>query len=147
MKKALIILILVLTVAFLSTSALADHSRRHGFGSSRPSNFVNVYKFDGSFAGGLKSRLWGGIYATANVQYREEENGVEFQAGAVYMLPIKVLFFRLYGGAGQQFSRVRDFTYPYVVLGADYLFFFSEVLYPISSERPEKYRFGLSFRF
>jgi len=146
MKKALVILILVLTVVFLSSSAFADPSRRHGFGP-RPSSFVNVYKIDGSFAGGLKSRLWGGIYATANVQYRPDENDVEFQAGAVYMLPLKILFFRLYGGAGQQFSRVRDFRYPYVVLGTNYLFFFSEVIYPLTEERPEKYRFGLSFHF
>jgi len=74
-------------------------------------------------------------------------NDLEFQASAVYMFPVKILIFRLYTGGGYQFSRNEGYQYPYVTVGTNFLFLFSEVIYPMETATDPKYRFGLSFKF
>jgi len=87
------------------------------------------------------------VYATGNLDYRQSVDDLEFQAGAVYMFPVKILIFRLYTGGGYQFSRNEGYQYPYVTVGTNFLFLFSEVIYPMETATDPKYRFGLSFKF
>ena len=142
MKKALIIVIIVtLTILAAELLAAATHDSR------TPGSFINLYKSDGNIAAGLKQQVFRNIYASGNVQYFNSASDLELQAGAVYMLPHKVLFFRLYGGTGLQMSRNKGFQYPYVMLGTDFLFFFSETIYPLKSELGPKFRGGFSFHF
>lgn len=142
MKKALIIVIIVtLTILAAEFLAAATHD------SCTPGSFINLYKSNGNIAAGLKQQVFRNIYASGNVQYFNSASDLELQAGAVYMLPHKVLFFRLYGGTGLQMSRNEGFQYPYIVLGTDFLFFFSEAIYPLKSELGPKFRGGFSFHF
>jgi len=148
MKKTfMIVLVIFLAVLTMAFQLFAERGS-HGKSWSRPPmSFVNIYRINGSIAAGMKGRVWENVYVTGNVQYRDSISDLEFQAGAVYMLPFKVLFFRFYGGSGLQLSRNEGFQYPYVVLGTDFLFFFSEVIHPLSSGMSPKVRGGFSFHF
>jgi len=142
MKKVLIIIILIVVLMLLTQITLLAHQQHQA-----PASFLNLYKNDGTIAAGLKQYVIKRIYATANIQYLDSATDLEFQAGAAYLLPYKILFFRLYGGTGLQMSRNEGFQYPYVMLGTDFLFFFSEVIHPLSPHMEPKFRAGFSFHF
>lgn len=110
-------------------------------------NYLNFSWFIKPSSLGLKTRLFSTVYATGNLNYRQSVNDIEFQAGAVYMFPRKILIFRLYTGGGYQFSRNDGYQYPYVTVGTQFLFLFSEVVYPMETAADPKYRFGLSVKF
>lgn len=141
-KSILLILFLFLLLMFCSTDIFA---RCQGDWSSR--SLVNLYKIENKIAAGLKQHLFTNIYATANLEYRSEASDLEFQLGTVYFFPHKILFFRLYCGPGVQISRNEGYQYPYLVLGTNFLFFFSEVVHPLMNNMEPKFRGGLSFRF
>ena len=115
MKKAFLILIIITLLMLLTQLPLFA---RHRY-SSRPTSFINLYKIEGQIAAGLKQRCIHNVYGTANVQYRDSENELELQLGAVYLLPYKVLFFRLYGGSGLQVARNVGFQYPCLLYTSD----------------------------
>ncbi len=96
---------------------------------------------------GLKTRVFNHFYLTGGMDYRESVDDLEFHAGAVYMIPAKILVFRFYAGAGYQFSRNYGYQYPYVTVGTHFMFLFSEVVYPMETAADPKYRFGLSVKF
>jgi len=152
MKKALII-VLIVTLTILAGQLLPaadyEHSghKHSSHESQAPGSFVNLYLLKGNVAAGLKLQLFWNIYATGNVQYLDSADDLEFQAGAIYLFPHKILFFRLYGGGGVQMSRNEGYQYPYVVLGTDFLLFFSEVIHPLSKGMQPKFRAGFSFHF
>jgi hypothetical protein len=145
MKKAFIIILIAVTTILAVWVAALGYS-----GAPRtwtPGSFINLYAIDGHIAAGLKERLFGRFYAQANVQYQETSADLEMQAGLSYLLPVKVLFFRFYGGTGFQFSRNRGYQYPYLSMGTDFLFFFSEVIYPMRTGLSPQVRGGFSFHF
>jgi hypothetical protein len=143
MKKALIIVVIVILTILAAQLSLLGSSRYQ----QAPGTFVNIYKIEDSIAAGLKQQVGRNIYAAGNIEYRDSAGDLEFQGGAIYLLPHKVLFFRLYGGTGLQVSREEGLQYPFVVLGTDFLFFFSEVIHPLSSGMAPKFRGGFSFHF
>lgn len=142
MKKILIIIILFIVLMFATQMILLAHHQNRA-----PASFLNIYKNDGIIAAGLKQHVFNQIYATTNIQYLDSASDLEFQAGAAYLFPYKILFFRLYGGTGLQMSRNEGFQYPYIVMGTDFLIFFSEVIHPLSSHMEPKFRAGFSFHF
>lgn len=96
---------------------------------------------------GLKVRLIDNFYAATNLDYERQTNDMEFQAGGVYLIPRKILIFNFYAGGGYQFSRNQGSQFPYLAVGTNFLFLYSEVVYPMKANLDPKYRFGLSFRF
>lgn len=143
MKKLIVILILVFLFVLFGATGIFARQGTH----SIPGSFINIYKIDSNVAAGLKHRFHRNLYATTNIEYRSPINDLQFQVGAVYLLPQKILFFRLYGGTGLQVSRNEGFQYPYVVLGTHFLVFFSEVVHPWTSRTDAKFRGGFSFKF
>lgn len=130
-------------ILFSSSGMLArPHDRR-----SRPKNYITFSWFLKPASLGLKLRLYSNVYATGNLDYRDSTNDLEFQTGAVYLIPRKIIIFRLYAGGGYQFSRNEGYQYPYLTVGTNFIFLFSEVIYPMESGLDPKYRFGLSFKF
>jgi hypothetical protein len=81
------------------------------------------------------------------MDYVSSETDLLFQAGAAYVLPRKILVFRLYGGGGIEISRNHGFMYPYVVAGTKFLFLYGEIVHPLQSHSTPNYRFGFSFSF
>jgi hypothetical protein len=81
------------------------------------------------------------------MDYVSSASDLEFQTGALYIIPKKILIFQFYGGAGLQFSRNTGYQYPYINLGTRFLFLFSEVIHPLRHGTQPRYRFGLSFSF
>lgn len=96
---------------------------------------------------GLKHHLGGNVYLTGNLDYKSSINDLEFQAGAVYLFPMKIIIFKLYSGGGFQFSRNEGYQCPYVMVGTHFWFLFSDVVYPLDSGGSNTYRFGLSIKF
>lgn len=143
MKKQLSAIVLGILIILLSASGILAKPHR----DYPAQNYLNFSWFLKPTSLGLKARLFSNVYATGNMDYRESVDDLEFQAGAVYMFPAKILIFRLYAGGGYQFSRNDGYQYPYVTVGTNFLFLFSEVIYPMEAATDPKYRFGLSIKF
>lgn len=143
MNKKLLTIVMGTLILLLSANGIL--AKPHRDYPSR--NYLNFSWFLKPSSFGLKARLFSTVYATGNLDYRESVDDLEFQAGAVYMIPKKILIFRLYAGGGYQFSRNEGFQYPYVTVGTQFLFLFSEVTYPMETASNPKYRFGLSIKF
>lgn len=141
-KRFLTFLTGTIIILFSASGILAEPNRNYP-----DKNYLNISWFLKPASLGLKARLFSNVYATGNLDYRQSVNDLEFQAGAVYMFPVKILIFRLYTGGGYQFSRNEGYQYPYVTVGTNFLFLFSEVIYPMETATDPKYRFGLSFKF
>jgi DUF4097 and DUF4098 domain-containing protein YvlB len=112
-----------------------------------PLGFLNLYKFNDVFAPGLKYQIKNHFYITSNLEYSSLERDLHLQIGSIYLIPHKVLFFRFYGGGGVEFSNRDGYLYPYLLMGTDFLFFFSEVLYPWETETVPSFRNGFSIKF
>lgn len=112
-----------------------------------PTFFLNLYSFDGVFAPGLKYRIGNNFYATGNLEYSYSQRDTSLQIGGIYLIPHDVLFFRFYGGGGAEFSTKRGYRYPYLLMGTDFLIFFSEILYPWEPEAAPRVRSGISIEF
>lgn len=143
--KRLILVTSIGLLIFLSTSTGILARSHHG--QANPKNFITFSWFLKPASLGLKHRLFSTIYITGNIDYRSTANDLEFQTGAVYLIPREFLIFRLYAGGGYQFSRNEGYKYPYLTIGTNFIFFFSEAVYPMESGLSPKYRFGLSFKF
>jgi hypothetical protein len=141
-KRFLTLLMGSLIILFSASGILADSHKNYP-----NKNYIHLSGFLKPASLGLKARLFSNVYATGNLDYRESVGDLEFQAGAVYMFPVKILIFRFYTGGGYQFSRNEGYQYPYVTVGTNFLFLFSEVIYPMENAADPKYRFGLSFKF
>lgn len=96
---------------------------------------------------GYKHHVGRNVFLTANLDYIRSENDLLFQAGAAYMIPARVLMFRFYGGGGIEAARNRSQLYPYVMVGTNFWFLFSEVAYPLRSNMEPLYRFGFKISF
>lgn len=143
MKKLLMATILIILMVVMSTGDVfaKSHDRKAA------QNYLTLSWFLRPASLGLKHHLGANVYATGNLDYKGSINDLEFQAGAVYFFPIKIIIFKLYSGGGFQFSRNEGYQCPYVTVGTHFWFLFSDVVYPLESEGSNTYRFGLSIKF
>ena len=146
MKKYLTVgLMGLLVFSFCATDTFAKNRRSRSY---RPQdNFVTFSFFIQPVSVGYKHRLSGNVFLTGNMDYVSSESDLLFQAGAAYMLPRKILFFRLYGGGGIEMSRNHGSMYPFVMAGTKFLFLYAEIVHPMQSQSTPTYRFGFSFSF
>ena len=135
----------LLLFSFCATDTYAQHRRSRSY--QTPDNFVTFSFFISPASVGYKHRLSGNLFFTGNMDYVSSESDLLFQAGAAYMLPRKILFFRLYGGGGIEMSRNHGYMYPYVMAGTKFLFLYAEIVHPMLSHSTPNYRFGFSFTF
>jgi len=63
------------------------------------------------------------------------------------MIPRQILFFRLYGGSGMEYSRDRMTLKPYLLVGARFSIFHVDRTYPLERDSEPASRFGFSFSF
>ena len=143
MKKMLLISLLVALVIPLFTAIGTARERK----PSAPGHFLTFSFFINPVNIGYKHRLSDNFYATANLHYRRSITDLELQTGAVYLIPRKIIIFTLYGGGGIQFSRNEGYQYPYLIVGTNFLFLFTEIIHPLESGKEPNYRFGFSFKF
>ena len=143
MKKLIMIALLVVFVVLLFTATGFARGRKH----STPGHFLTFSFFINPVNIGYKHRLSDNVYATANLDYRSSITDLELQTGAVYLVPRKILIFQLYGGGGIQLSRNEGYQYPYLTVGTNFLFLFTEIIHPLEKGMEPKYRFGFSFKF
>jgi len=141
-KLFLISILMVLIISIGSTEILANSPR-----DSSSKNYLTFSWFFKPASLGTKLRIANNVYATGNIDHRDSTKDLEFQAGAVYLFPPKILIFKLYAGGGYQFSRNEGFQYPYISVGTNFLFLFSEILYPMKSGLDPRYRAGFSIKF
>lgn len=125
-------------------------------GEKIPNTFLNIYQMDNTTAVGLKQKISNRFFLTSDIEYVASSNDLEFQMGATYFIPYKVdlgVFFDqwwtfniyLYPGAGVQYFRNTGEKSGYLVLGVNYLIFFSESIYPFAPGKKPELRTGLSF--
>ena len=146
MKKSIIFgLMGLLVFAFCATGTFAEHRRSQPYRS--PDNFVTFSFFIHPVSLGYQHRVTGNLFLTGNMDYVRSESDLILQAGAAYMLPRKILFFRLYGGGGIEMSRNHGYMYPYVMAGTKFFFLYAEIIHPMQSHSTPNYRFGFSFSF
>ena len=143
MKKLLLIGLFILFFFLLSLTEI--QARQDSYCQS--SSYLSLSCFQKPKGVGFKQRLFNNVYATGHLDYLSSSSDLEFQTGALYVLPRKFIIFRFYGGGGIQFSRNMGYQYPYLTLGTHFLFFFSEVVHPLERYSTPKYRLGLSFSF
>ena len=146
MKKYLTVgLMGLLVFSFCATDTFAKNRRSRSYRSQ--GNFVTFSFFIQPLSVGYKHRLTGNVFLTGNMDYVSSESDLLFQAGAAYMLPRKILFFRLYGGGGIEMSRNHGYMYPFVMAGTKFLFLYAEIVHPMQSKSTPTYRFGFGFSF
>ncbi len=143
MRKLFSINILMILIISISSSEILANSPR----DSLSRNYLTFSWFFKPASLGTKLRIANNVYATGNIDYRDSTKDLEFQAGAVYLFPAKILIFKLYAGGGYQFSRNEGFQYPYISVGTNFLVLFSDILYPMKSGLDPKYRAGFSIKF
>lgn len=146
MKKLLSAFLTGMILLFLcATGAFAGHRNPRSYQS--PNNFVTFSFFIHPMSLGYQHRLTGNVFLTGNMDYISSESDLLFQAGAAYMIPRKILFFRFYGGGGIEMSRNHGYMYPYVMAGTKFFFLYAEIIHPMQSHSTPNYRFGFSFSF
>jgi len=143
MRKIFLIILLLALIFLLFTAHGFARERKH----SSPGHFLTFSFFINPVNIGYKHRISDNVYATVNLDYRRSISDLEFQTGAVYLIPRKILIFQLYGGGGFQISRNEGYQYPYLTVGTNFLFLFTEIIHPLENGKEPKYRFGFSFKF
>ncbi|UCC38938.1 MAG: hypothetical protein JSV96_14160 [Candidatus Aminicenantes bacterium] len=143
MKKVLIISVLGACIILASSTGIFAKTVK----SSSSKNYLTFSFFLRPASLGYKHYLFDNLYATGNLDYRSSTKDLEFQVGAAYFIPRKILIFRFYGGAGYQFSRNKGYQYPYVSIGTNFLFLFTEIIHPLRSDMDSKGRFGFCVKF
>jgi hypothetical protein len=135
-------------LGFFVLTFCVPYAFAHGKTFRAPEHYLNLSFFVfHPVSVGYKQLVAQNIYLTGNLDYIHSEEDLLFQAGAAYMIPAKILFFRFYGGGGMEFSRNRGYMYPYVMAGTNFWFLFTEVAYPLRSNEEPLYRFGFSISF
>ena len=112
-----------------------------------PKGYLNFSFFINPLDIGYQHRLVDNLYGTANLDYQGSETDLKFRTGAVYLIPRKIIVFRLYGGGGIQYSRNHGYQYPYLTVGTRFLFLFTEIIHPFESGATPEYRLGFSITF
>lgn len=143
MKKTITLIAAISLFFCLSVTDLSAKQRRH----FPPDNYLTCTFLVNPVGIGLKHHLGSNIYASGNLDYRESISDLQLRTGALYIFPVKILLFRFYTGGGIQFSRNDGYQYPYAAVGTNFLFLYTEVVYPLENRRDPEYQLGLSFKF
>jgi len=137
-------------IVILSLTGLLLLSLMGGIVSAKdraPKGYLNFSFLINPLDIGYQHRFVDNLYGTANLDYQGSETDLKFRAGAVYLIPRKIIIFRFYGGGGLQYSRNQGYQYPYLAVGTRFLFLFSEIIHPIESQATPEYRLGFSIKF
>jgi len=144
MKKYLIISILGLfLLAFWAPDVMAPVKKFQA-----PDHYLNLSFFVfHPLSVGYKHLIGRNFYLTGNLDYVSSDTDLLVQAGAAYMIPAKILFFRFYGGSGMEVTRNHGYTYPYLMVGTNFWILYTEVVHPLQNNKEPNYRFGFSISF
>ena len=144
MKKIAIAGLLGLCVlAFLPAESFARHWKHD---PPRRTVTMSLFVFH-PWSVGYRHLIARNVYLTGNMDYLDSDKDLRFQAGAVYRIPHKILFFHVFGGGGVEASRNEGFMYPYVSAGANFWILYTEINHPLRNGREPVTRFGFSFSF
>jgi hypothetical protein len=143
MKKTIILMTAFSLFFCLIVTELPAKPRKH----SLPDNYLTFTFFVNPAGIGLKHHLGSHIYASGALDYRDSDSDLRLRTGAVYFFPKKILMFYLYTGGGIQLSRNDGYQYPYVTVGTNFLFLYTEMIHPLQNRMKPEYRFGFSFKF
>ena len=146
MKRFLMVGMMGLLIfTFCAASGFAEHKGSRSFQSKN--HFVTFSFFINPLSLGYKHRMDGNVFLTGNMDYVSSDSDLLFRIGAAYVMPRKILIFRLYGGGGIAMSRNRGYRHPYVMVGTNFFFLYTEIVHPLQSHSTPTYRFGFSFKF
>ncbi len=144
MKKHLMVVILGTAILVSGAGNVFAQSKPY----QPPKNFLNLSLFVFYPASvGYKHLVAGNTYLTGNLDYIRSEEDLRFQAGAVYMIPAKILFFRFYGGGGVEAYRNRSHVRPYALAGIRFWILYTEIGHPLESYAKSFARLGFSISF
>lgn len=142
MKNRFMFSLLVLITLLVFSNIILAASER---GRIYPENILNIYKTEDDYiSAGLKHLYKEGIYFGGNIEY-QKNNGVDLEVNSVYMIP-NIFIFDFYGGGGISLNLIHKELNPYLVLGSQFIFLFSETKYYLSNEEVE-FRNGFKFEF
>jgi len=143
MKKIITTSIIVILIYLGSTAELSAKNRIQ----ESPDNYLTFSCFINPACLGYKHHIGRNFYVSGDLDYINSEADLQLRTGALYYIPINVLIFRFYGGSGIQFSRNQGYQYPYMCVGTNFLFLYTEMIYPLKEYMPTEYRLGFSFKF
>lgn len=144
MKKRLMVGILGTVILVSGAGSVFAHEKLY----RPPENLLNLSLFVFYPASvGYKHLIARNTYLTANLDCIKSEDDLRFQAGAAYMIPAKILFFRFYGGGGVEAYRNSSHVRPYVLAGIRFWILFTELGYPLESHAKSFARLGFSIPF
>jgi len=143
MKKYMTVALLGFFIVALSSADASRHQNRF----RTPENYLTFSFFFHPLSVGYKHLTFPNVYLTGNLDYVSSDSDLLLQAGAAYMIPRKILIFRLFGGGGLEFSRNHGYMYPYVMIGTNVWILNWEIVHPLRSHESPTYRFGFSFSF
>lgn len=144
MKRHLMVGILGMVILVSSAGSVLAHEKPY----RPPHNYLNLSLFVFYPASvGYKHLIARNTYLTGNLDYIKSEEDLRFQAGAVYMIPAKILFFRFYGGGGVEAYRNRSHVRPYILVGLNFWVLYTELGYPLESHEKSFARLGFSISF
>ncbi len=135
----------VIIVLLLLVSSVDIFGHKHRF--RRADNYLTFTFVVNPSGLGYKHHLAKNFYFTGDLDYHSEREDLFFRTGGAYFIPVQVLIFRFYTGAGAQFSRNAGYQYPYLVVGTHFLFFYTEMIYAMEQRATPEYRLGFSVRF
>ena len=140
MKKAMLLCLAAVPLLLASEIPLCAESYA-------PDSYITLSFFFNPRGVGYKHRVYDSLYLKGDMLYSGEDNDLWFRFGGDYVIPHKIWIFRLYGGAGLQFSRNCGYQYPYLNLGTSFWVLYWEVVHPLEHGAFPGYRFGFSFKF
>jgi len=143
MKKMIAAALFLAMALIMVPDARAHHDEFYA-----PRNILNVsFNVFRPSSLGYKHRVGERLYVTGALEYKASDDDLAVQGGAAYFFPVKILFFRPYGGGGLEYSRNLEAVYPYVTAGMSFGIFFTEFNHPLYREASSRFRFGLGIKF
>ncbi len=128
--------IMVLTGSFAQAEDSYQQSTNVGI------NFYGIGKSEAGIGGWYEA--FDDIYITVNVDFQESDHTLS--VSGIYMVPRRFLFFKVYGGVGVNYQTNETKTDAHIVGGSEFLWFFSEYEYSLSSSEVRS-RSGIRLRF
>ncbi|MBN2207354.1 MAG: hypothetical protein JW742_08110 [Candidatus Aminicenantes bacterium] len=112
-----------------------------------PANFLGFSSIIRPTSLEMMHRIDGGFYGLGGFRYDRDRTDLLMRAGAAYMLPRRILFFRLYGGGGLEYSRDRRTLKPLILAGTRFWIFYIDVSYPLERKGEPVSQAGFSLSF
>lgn len=144
-KKLLILFLSLVLLISINNVVLANEEEVDSEVKEYPENILNIYKSENEYISvGIKHYFKEGIYFGGNLEYRDN-SGIDLELNSVYMIP-DIFIWDVYGGGGITGNIKNQSLDPYLLLGNEFIFLFSEVKYYLSDTEVE-YRSGFKFEF